>query len=64
MTDDRANRGAQDRSRISLREAYEVAYWTERLGVSREQLAAAVNTVGHSVKAVEHYLKGAAVRSG
>jgi hypothetical protein len=59
MTDDRTNRGAQDRSRISLREDYEIVYWTARLGVTREQLAAAVNTVGHSVMAVEKYVKGA-----
>jgi hypothetical protein len=58
MTDDRTNRGAQDRSRISLKEDYEIVYWTARLGVSREQLAAAVNNVGHSAKAVEKYIKG------
>lgn len=38
ISDDKANRGAQDRSRISLSEDYEVRYWTEALGVSKERL--------------------------
>lgn len=33
MSDDLTNRGAQDRSRISLTEPHEVRYWTEALGV-------------------------------
>jgi Protein of unknown function (DUF3606) len=62
MTDDRANRGKQDRSRISREEDYEVAYWTKKLGVSREQLAEAVKNVGHSAKAIEGYINGSTVR--
>src|SRR5438874_13442166 len=42
MPDDLKQRGAQDRARISMSEDYEVRYWTEALGVSKEQLAAAV----------------------
>ena len=37
MTDDRTNRGAQDRSRISFEEDYEVMHWTKKFGVSRER---------------------------
>ena len=33
MSDDLKNRGAQDRSRISMREEHEVRYWTKALGV-------------------------------
>ena len=46
MADDRTLRGQQDRQRINMSEDYEVAYWTEKWGVSREQLAEAVRKVG------------------
>ena len=48
MADDLKNRGAQDRARISMSEEHEVRYWTKALGVSKEQLAAAVTKVGNS----------------
>lgn len=62
MTDDRTKRGRQDRSLISLTEDYEVAYWTKKFGLSRDQLAEAVKNVGHSAKAVEEYINGSTVR--
>ena len=46
MADDRTLRGQQDRQRINMSEDYEVAYWTKKWGVSREQLAEAVRRVG------------------
>lgn len=55
-TDDKANRGEPDRSRISLSEDYEVRYWTETLGVSKEQLATAIKKVGNSPDAVRQAL--------
>ena len=42
MADDLKDRGAQDRSRISMHEEHEVRYWTKALGVSKEELASAV----------------------
>jgi len=58
MSDDKTTRGPQDRSRIALGEDYEVRYWTEKLGVSRDRLEAAVAAVGNSADAVERHLKG------
>ncbi|NMN06737.1 MULTISPECIES: DUF3606 domain-containing protein [unclassified Novosphingobium] len=58
MADDKTLRGPRDRSRIALGEEYEVRYWTEKFGVSRDQLAEAVKAVGNSVDAVEQHLKG------
>ncbi len=59
MSDDRSKRSKSDRSRISLDEDYEVRYWTNELGVSKEQLADAVKSVGNSVDKVrEHLGKG------
>lgn len=57
MSDDTSNRGPQDRSRISMSEDYEVRYWTQKFGVSREELQRAVDAVGPSASAVEHHLK-------
>ena len=56
MSDDKTNRGAQDRARISLSEEHEVRYWTQALGVSKEQLAAAVQAVGNSADKVKAHL--------
>lgn len=56
MADDMNNRGAQDRARISLSEEHEVRYWTQALGVSKEQLAAAVQAVGNSADKVKAHL--------
>lgn len=56
MSDDKTNRGPQDRSRVSLSEDYEVRYWSEKFGVSAEELRRAVEQVGNSAEAVERHL--------
>lgn len=56
MPDDKENTGAEDRTRIAMGEDYEVAYWTEKFGVSRDALAKAVEEVGSSAEAVAIYL--------
>jgi len=56
MSDDKRNRGEPDRSRINLNEDYEVRYWTEQFGVTKEQLAIAVKKVGNSADAVRKLL--------
>ncbi len=43
MADDKTLRGPRDSSRIAMGEDYEVAYWTDKFGVSRERLQAAVD---------------------
>jgi hypothetical protein len=48
MSDDKMNRGEPDRSRINLNEHYEVSYWSERFGITKEQLKKAVEKVGNS----------------
>ncbi len=57
MSDDK-NQVKRDRNRISLDEEYEVRYWTEALGVSRDELEDAVKSVGHSADAVRGRLRG------
>ena len=61
MADKPSKRGPQDRSRISTSEDYEVRYWSQKFGVSPEQLKAAVRKVGNSAKAVENELKAKVV---
>jgi Protein of unknown function (DUF3606) len=57
MSDDKTKRGAADRSRISLSDDYEVRDWTKSLGVTKEELTAAVKAVGDSAEKVRAYLK-------
>jgi hypothetical protein len=52
MADDKTNRGPQDASRINIREDYEVAYWTEKFGVTKAELEAAIGKAGVSADAV------------
>ncbi|MFJ1300029.1 DUF3606 domain-containing protein [Pseudomonadota bacterium AL_CKDN230030165-1A_HGKHYDSX7] len=57
MSDDLQNRGPQDRSRINVREQWEVDYWTKELGVSTDALRDAVTQAGTSVEKVKAYLQ-------
>ena len=60
MLDDKTKRGQPDRSLINMGEDYEVRYWTKHLGVSREELQAAVDKVGNAAAAVRKQLGKAA----
>ena len=51
MADDTSEK-ALDGKLISLKEAYEVEYWTKALKVTPAQLREAVNAVGHSAEKV------------
>jgi hypothetical protein len=57
MTDNKDNIGSPDRHRINLNEEYEVRYWANKFGVSREELKKVVREVGDNPQAVEDYLK-------
>lgn len=56
MADDPKNRGPQDRSRVNVEQDYELKYWTEKMGVSAQQLRDAVQKVGTSADAVARHL--------
>lgn len=58
MSDDPNQRGAQDRSRISLEQEHELRYWSQRFGVDEQRLREAVAAVGNSAEAVERHLRG------
>ena len=56
MADDKKQTGSPDRDRINMNEDYEVQYWTQALGVTREQLREAVDAVGPTADAVRRHL--------
>ena len=56
MADDLKKRRPQDSSKINIHEAWELEYWCKELGVTPQQLKAAVAAVGTSVVAVKKYL--------
>lgn len=53
MSDDKTKSGGQDRTRISLSDDYEVRDWAKKLGVTPDELKAAVKAVGNDAAAVE-----------
>lgn len=57
MSDD-TSKTKRDRNRISLSEDYEVRFWSEKFGVSRDELERAVKQVGNSPTAVQEHLAG------
>ena len=52
MADDKTKRSPQDSSKVNVHEAYEVEYWTQKWGVSRAELEAAVKKVGTGAAAI------------
>ena len=58
MADDTSVRSGADRSRINTSQDHEIAYWTKALGVSSDELRAAVAAVGSSADKVREYVAG------
>ena len=61
MADNPSLRGTQDRQRIDIHQEHEVRYWTQKLGVTPDELREAVEAVGPMADAVEQRVRG---RSG
>lgn len=57
MSDNKNNRGPQDRTKINVNEEYELRYWSEKFKVTPDQLKKAVNDAVISAQAVEEALK-------
>jgi hypothetical protein len=56
MADDRTKVGPRDGQRVNVHEDYELRYWSEKWGVSAEQLRAAVEKVGPIARDVARQL--------
>jgi hypothetical protein len=50
MTDGTSKRGPRDSWRINLSEDYEVRYWSQKFGVTREELQQALQRAGSMAK--------------
>jgi Protein of unknown function (DUF3606) len=57
MADDRKERGRPDRQRINLAQRYEARYWSEKFGVSEEEVIHTVRVIGPVAEDVERYLR-------
>lgn len=55
--DDKNKRSGSDRERIDVNEDYELQDWSDKFGVSLDDLKKAVQAVGTYAKDVEEYLK-------
>lgn len=57
MADNKNIQDGRDRSQVNGNESYELSYLEEKLGVSREQVRAAIDAVGNNRDDVEAFLK-------
>jgi hypothetical protein len=57
MADDPNLRGPRDRSRIDVHQSHELRYWSQKFGVTEDELRKAVADVGPMADAVEKRLK-------
>jgi hypothetical protein len=56
MADNLKQTGKPDDARINIEQDHEVQYWSEKFGVSREQLKQAVRSAGPMAKDVQRHL--------
>ena len=57
MTDDKSRRGSPYNKRIDVNDPNEVRHWSQSLGVTPEELKAAVSRVGTSAEKVRESLR-------
>ncbi len=57
MADDKTKTGQQDDIRINVNQDHELRDWSKKLGVTHDELKAAVKAVGVMAKDVEAHLK-------
>lgn len=57
MSDDKSTRGSPDRKRIDINDPDELRHWAKFLGVTPEQLKAAVDRYGTSADRVRESLR-------
>ena len=56
MPDDLTRRRPEDPKKINVNQSWEIDYWTDKLGVTEQQLRNAVSEVGPLVADVKRYL--------
>jgi hypothetical protein len=63
MADNPSIRGQQARQRINVNQEHELRYWSEKLGVTPDELRQAVDAVGPMADDVEQRVRGRGSRS-
>lgn len=56
MSDDLSKRRPQDATKVNVNETWELEYWSNKFGVTKERLKEAVKAVGTSAAVVQKYL--------
>jgi hypothetical protein len=56
MSDDTTRRGPPDPARINVNQSWELRYWSEKLGVTEQELRRAVEAAGVMVEDVRRHL--------
>lgn len=56
MSDDLSKKRPQDATKVNVNESWELNYWSEKFGVTKDQLKNAVKAVGTSAAAVKKHL--------
>ena len=56
MSDDLTKRRPQDTTKVNIHESWELAWWSNHFGVTKERLIEAVKAVGTSADAVRRHL--------
>lgn len=56
MVDTTQVRDVQDRTRINVGHEHELAYWSKRFGVTRDELRSAVEAAGPLAVSVQRYI--------
>ena len=59
MSDSTQSAGGQDRKRINVNQDYELRDWSQKFGVTPDELKAAVRAVGDQADKVKDYLSRA-----
>jgi hypothetical protein len=58
MSDNKQNTDYRDRTEVNQNESYEVQYWTQKWGITKEQLSEAITGANStSVTKIEEYLR-------
>lgn len=57
MTDNKNKKDARDRNKVAGGEPYEIDYLVRELGVSRQDVEAAIDAVGNDREKIKKYLK-------
>ena len=57
MPDNLTKKIPQDASRINIHQEYEMNYWADKFGCTKEKIKKAVKEVGDSVEEVKKYLQ-------